>query len=93
MKRREDDEIRCKLVCKGCYKDSIENDDTYASTPLLINLKLRLLIGLSKNYRFNFYDVSTAFLHAELQEEVYVKRPIEFYPDGGVVWRLRKAMY
>lgn len=71
----------------------MEKDDIYASTPLLISLKLLLLIGLSKGYKFNFYDDNTAFLHAALKEEVYVKPPPDFYPNGGVLWRLRKAMY
>lgn len=79
-------------MCKGCYQDSIDKDDTYASTPLLISLKLPLLIGLSKNCRFTFCGISTAFLHAKLQDEVYVKPPMEFYPDGGILWRLQKAM-
>lgn len=60
---------------------------------MLTSLKLLLLNGISKNNCFNFYDVSTAFLHADLQEEVYGKPPVEFYSGGGPVWKLRKAMH
>lgn len=72
------DKIRCRLVCKGCYPDSIDKADTYTSAPLLISPTLLLLIGLPKNYSLTFYDVNTAFLHAELQGDVYIKPPIEF---------------
>ena len=38
-------------------------------------------------------DVSTAFLHALMNEEVFVWPPKEFYPEGKCLWRLKKAMY
>lgn len=52
VKRPKGAEIRCRLVRKGCYKESTDTDDTYADTPLLIILKLLLfLIDLTKNYK------------------------------------------
>eukprot|EP00439_Symbiodinium_sp_Y106_P028667 s6609_g3.t1 len=38
-------------------------------------------------------DVSTAFLHALMNEEVFVWPPKEFYPEGNCLWRLKKAVY
>lgn len=35
-------EVRCSLVCKGRYQDTTDKGDIYASTPLLIGLKLLL---------------------------------------------------
>lgn len=61
-------------VADNCAKAIARRPRTkaaYASTPLLISLKLLLLIGLKKN-SFNFYGLSTAMLHAELKEEVYI---------------------
>lgn len=92
VKRPKGAEFPCRLVCKGCYKATTDRGDAYASTPLLITLNLLILIGLTKNYSFTFYDVHIAFLHAELKEQVYVRTAEEFYPDSGVVWKLR-AMY
>lgn len=85
--------VRCPLVCNGCYQGITDKGDTYTRTPLFISLKLLLLFGFPKNYSFNLYDVSTAFLHAELKEQVYVRPPVEFYPNGGVLWELQEAMY
>ena len=41
------------------------------------------------------FDISTAFLHAQLSsdDQIYVWPPKEFYPLGGVIWLLKKAMY
>lgn len=49
-----------------------DKNDAYANTPLLIRLKLRLRISLTKNDCFNLYDVSTAFLHTKLKNKVYL---------------------
>lgn len=76
-KRPKGSEVRCRLVCKGCYQETLHKGDTNAS-PLLINQKLLLLVDLTKNFRFNFYDVGTTLCHAGLKEEVYVKPPKGF---------------
>lgn len=80
-------------MCKGFYKGIDDKDDIYASTLLLSSLKLVLLIGIFKNFSFSVYDFRTMFLHASLQEDVYIKPSVGFPPDGGVAWKPRKAMY
>ena len=87
------DGIRSRLVCKGCYQDMPDKDDVYASTPLLTSLKILLTIGLLKGHRMVFADVSTAFLHAPITEEVFVRPRRSTIQNGDVVWKLRRAMY
>ena len=43
----------------------------------------------------HFLDISTVFLHAPSggHESIYVWPPVEFYPLGNTLWRLKKAMY
>ena len=38
-------------------------------------------------------DISTAFLHAAVDDDFYVIPPLEFYPDGCTLWKLKKALY
>ena len=68
-------------------------DDTFASTPSLATLKLLLTLACTYNWFILAGDVSTAFLHALLNDDVFVIPPGEFYPHGGVLWKLRRAMY
>lgn len=68
VKKPDGAEIRCRLGCKGCYQETTYKDDTYAS---------------AQNPGFNLDDVSTASLHAELCDEVYVRPPVVLNPDGN----------
>ena len=77
----------------GCYQYDLDKDDLYASTPLLLTLKILLLLALLYGHTVRFADVSTAFLHATLDYDVFVVPPKEYYPAGDVLWKLRKAMY
>lgn len=61
--------------------------------PYSTNLKLLLLVGPSNNYNCDFCDISIAFLHADAKEQVYAKAPAAFFPEVGIVWRLRQAVY
>lgn len=80
-------------MCKGCCQDSVDQGDTDAIAPLLISLELLLIVGISEQLSFTFDDISTACMHAEPNEEVYVMPPVEFYPDCGMVWNLSNAMH
>ena len=86
--------IKSRIVVKG-YKEIVDDkDDTYASTPSVITLRLLLVLALAKNWYVLGADVSTAFLHATwTKATTYVWPPEEFYPGGGVAWRLKKALY
>ena len=92
------EDIKARLVAKG-YTQDVTNVDTYASTPLLCSFKILLLMALARGWKVLFGDVSTAFLHAKLQdhERIWVEPPVEYYPKDysgtRVLWRLRRALY
>lgn len=98
---RLSDASSTKQVCRGALPTNaqrvlpgtVDKDATYASTRLLISWELPLRIGLPRSYSFNFYDVSLAFLHADLGEEAYARPLVKFYPNCGGVWRLCTAMH
>ena len=86
------------MVVRGCFQDVEKNeeDNLFASTPSLVTMRpMRLLLcmAMSRNWGITLGDVSTAFLHAAMSGEVYVWPPKEFYPNGGCLWKLKKAMY
>ena len=92
---KSDIELRMHLVVQGCFQDSrqLDLDSLFASTPSLVTLRVLLILALARNWTITLADVSTAFLHAAMTDEVFVWPPAEYYPDRKVLWRLNKAMY
>ena len=91
--RWKGDKIRSRLVCRGFTEEITDTDQVYASTPLLVMVKLLILLSLALRWSILFFDVGTAFLHANVTGDLYVKPPIEFYDDTRVLWKLKKALY
>ena len=95
MKRwKTDIELRMRLVVQGCFQDSssIDVDSIYASTPSLVTLRLLLVMALARSWEISLADISTAFLHATI-EEVVVWPPAEYYPQANCLRPLSRAMY
>ena len=92
---KSEDELRCRVAVRGCFQnvEKSEEDNLFASTPSLVTMRLLLCVALARNWGITMGDVSTAFLHALMNEEVFVWPPKEFYPEGNCLWRLKKAMY
>jgi len=87
-------EVKSRVVVRGYAEQVSDPDDTYASTPSFTTLKLLLTLAISRTWFVMGADVSTAFLHALwTKDETFIVPPAEFYPEGGVLWRLRKALY
>ena len=64
----------------------------YSPTPSVTALRLLLSLASSRGHRLRIGDFSTAFLHAPMDIETFV-RPPQVYAKQGVLWRLRKALY
>ena len=73
--KEKDDEVRARLVVKDYWRSVDDKDDIYASTPLLLTVKLLLLIALQFGFGILLGDISIAFLHAPLLEDFYVWPP------------------
>lgn len=87
---------KARLVVKGCsQKEGIDYQETYS--PVIRYASVRFLCALASKYalRMDQMDVATAYLHGELEEEIYVTPPKELAEpnQGKKVWRLKKSMY
>ena len=82
-------------MAKGYSQEKgIDFEESFSPVVDKATLRIFLTIAAELKLKLIQFDVPSAFTRAELKEEVYVKLPIEFYPEGaGKVYRLRKALY
>ena len=52
-----------------------------------------LAIPNSKKWEVHHMDVKSAFLHGDLEEEIYMRYPKGYTEDYSLVWKLRKSRY
>lgn len=98
FKRKLDDQGRvvrykARLVAQGfTQKYGIDYDEVFAPVARSTTMRLLLSIAGMKEFYVNQYDIKTAFLNGELQEEIYLRQPIGFR-EGDKVYRLKKSLY
>jgi transposase InsO family protein len=89
---------KARLVCRGfAQKEGVDYNPTELYAPTMKTKSLRVLTALAarNGWDMNQYDVSCAFLHADLEETVYVEQPEGHEVVGKelFVYVLDKAMY
>ena len=93
---------RCKslLVAQGyTQQEGLDYVDTFSPVAKLTSVKLLLALASAKGWALNQMDVSNAFLHGDLEEEIYMSLPQGYTPPLGTtlppnpVCRLRKSLY
>lgn len=89
-----------RLVAQGfTQQEGIDYMETFSPVAKLSSVKLLLALDAIKGWSLNQMDVSNAFLHGELDEEIYMRLPQGYTPPPGVVLppnhvcRLRKSIY
>jgi hypothetical protein len=89
LKEKGDDEVRAPLVDQEFAHE--KRDDVYAATPSTAGLRTLLLIAAVQNLCVWVADITTAFLHAPADEDVFV-RPPTTHRSPGKIWRLHRAL-
>ena len=89
--------FKARLTAMGCFqKEGIDYTDTYAS--VLSTRTFRHLLQIYNSEQGNtmiHWDVSTAFIHAHLKEQVWMKQATGHEEKGKESWvcLLVKALY
>lgn len=85
---------KARLVILGNNQVAgIDYNETFAPVAKMVSVRVFLAVAVIRNWELHQMDVHNAFLHGDLDEEVYMKLPPGFYGSRGKVCRLKKSLY
>ena len=96
MKKGVDDKVEIykeRLVAKGdSQKDGIDFHDIFSVVVKIVSIRIVLALVALLDLELEQLDVKTAFLHGDLDEEIYMEQPEGFVQNcrNKFVCRLKK---
>jgi hypothetical protein len=86
---------KARLVAKGFSQvEGIDYNETFAPVPKMNSIHLVLALAASHKWQVHQMNVKSAFLHGDLQEEIYMEQPPGYVQnDSSLVCRLKKSLY
>lgn len=88
------DKYKARLVAKGYSQHyGVDYTETYAPVAKFASIRTILAIGAALDLEIHQMDVKTAFLHGELEEDVYVTVPDGVNAPPNAVCKLNRSLY
>ena len=87
---------KARLVVKGyAQKEGIDFNEIFSPVVKLTSIRVVLGLVVIMNLELQQLDVKTAFLHGDLDEEIYMQQPEGYEIQGkeNLVCRLKKSLY
>lgn len=89
------DKYKARFVAKGYSQvKGIDYGETFSPTASLTSVRVMLQKAAQENLLLHQMDVKTAYLHADLDYDIYMNPPEGYEEkDDGVVYKLQKSLY
>ncbi|XXG61102.1 hypothetical protein AAC387_Pa04g2839 [Persea americana] len=88
------DRYKARLVALGNRQEyGIDYDETFAPVAKMTTVRTILAVAASQSWPLYQMDVKNAFLHGDLQEDVYMHLPKGCSSNPGMVAKLRRSLY
>ena len=69
-------QYKARLVAKGFQQlHGVDYDETFAPMAKMDSIQLALSIAAARGWEVHPMDVKNAFLHSDLEEEIYMEQP------------------
>lgn len=83
---------KARIVAQGFKQIKVVNCGD-SLIPTFASLQVALTIAHWENWKIQNFDIKTAYLHSEIDGEVYFNPPPGSTSPNGSLWQLKKALY
>ena len=90
------EKYKARLVAKGYSQvEGVDYDEIFSPVAKLTSIRFVLSVAAAYDLEVEQMDVKTAFLHGDLEEEIYMRQPEGFEAKGkeNLVCKLKKSLY
>lgn len=85
---------KSRLEAKGCSQGhGIDYEETFSPVVRHASLRFLFALAIKRNLGCHQMDAITAYLHGNVEEDIYMKQPEGFNDETGRVCKLNKAIY
>jgi hypothetical protein len=89
------EKYKARLVAKGYSQvEGIDFGEIFSPVAKLTSIRVLLSVAIAFDFEIEQMDVKTTFLHGDLEEEIFMKKPEGYAVKGKeLVCKLKKSLY